>query len=119
MKKHASAARPRHSPFLLALSFSVALAGIGCTREIQDVAKTHPVPSGWKTVCIGPYLLDLPPDIQLGGANPKFNLSSGYSYNFQGFYGSNAHRGVRYGDVLLGGNPPDSAGMDRWKTPQF
>lgn len=106
MNKHVSFTRQRRSLPLLMLSLSVGLITTGCTKEIPNVAKTHPVPPGWTTVCLGRHLVDLPPDVQLGGAPPKFSYQTGHIYDFQGFEGSSGRRGVKYGDILVGETHP-------------
>jgi hypothetical protein len=58
---------------------------------------TYSRPDGWKTVCIGRFLIDLPASAELGAAKAEYDSS----YGFAGINTGNAWGTLRYGDVKI------------------
>lgn len=74
--------------FLPVFLLGTSLAVTGCSKEASAVDQSRMPPKGWTTICLGRYLIDLPPGMELGAAAPEYYYRGGHLYNFRGFDGS-------------------------------
>ena len=71
---------------------------------------TYSRPDGWETVCVGHFLIDLPPSAHLGASEAKYKGT----YGFEGINIGNAWGALRCGDVkILETAPVGSAGFEQ------
>ncbi|NRR33416.1 hypothetical protein HSX11_24890 [Oxalobacteraceae bacterium] len=100
--------------FLKNVAFLIAstLLFAGCTRASQSHetnGDAHISIPGWKTVCIGRFLVDLPPSAELGATKVKYGGAYGFSgINNTGSWGTLRWEGGKIAETM----PTDFAGFD-------
>lgn len=93
---------------LLVGAFVLCFTRTGQSHESDGVSYNRPV--GWKTVCLGRFLIDLPSSAELGATKAKYEGA----YGFDGINTGSSWGTLRYGEIKITETvPTGKAGFDK------
>jgi hypothetical protein len=77
---------------------------LSCAKEghSEPNATAYSHPDGWKTICLGRFLIDLPPSAELGATKAEYDEI----YRFKGITTGSAWGSLRYGEVEIAETVP-------------